>query len=318
MNISLAVERPPLDPCRLVIGVSSSALFDLEEADKVYRNQNVDAYRQYQLDNEATPLQPGSAFPLVKKLQKLNQIVADHERDAMEIEVILLSRNSADTGLRVFNSIEEHDLGIRRAAFCSGDNPHRYIEAFGCSLFLSTEAADVRAVRDMGLAAARMLPHPTAEEGNSNEALRFAFDGDAVIFSDEGQRYFDREGKGEFRRREQRLANEPMEGGPFRDFLQALQRLQRTLGEESGEYLRTAIITARDAPAHKRMILTLRKWDIHVDEMLFLGGRDKGKFLSSFRADIFFDDQNENCASALLENIPAGQVLEAADHAGAD
>lgn len=291
---------------RIVIGVSSSALFDLKEADKVFRERGMDAYREYQIANEAKRLKPGSAFALVQKLQRLNEALAERRAD-MKIEIILLSRNSADTGLRVFKSIEAHKLGIRRAAFCSGDNPHRYIKAFACNLFLSTEAADASAAIEMGFAAARMLA-PPSEGGDEDGILRVAFDGDAVIFDDEPQSVYETKGKEEFRREERRRAAQPIGEGPFRNFLLALQEIQQALGEDASNHLRTAIITARDAPAHERPILTLREWGMHVDEVLFLGGDDKGDFLKSFRADIFFDDQSENCESAVQENIPAGQV----------
>ena len=247
-------------------------------------------------------LEPGEGFLLVKKLLSLNDQLGDSP-----VEVILLSRNSADTGLRVFNSIEAHKLNITRAAFCSGDSPYKYIRAFGSDLFLSTNAEDVRQALDQQVAAATLIGSTVA--GNrrrfSNQ-LKIAFDGDSVLFSDEAERVFQESGLDAFSRSEASSAEEPLEGGPFKNFLFALHKLQQQFSDDDLP-IRTALVTSRGAPAHERVIKTLRHWDIRLDESLFLGGRDKGEFLKSFEADIFFDDQAVHCENA-SSHVASGHV----------
>lgn len=282
---------------RLVVAISSRALFDLDASNEVFERDGVEAYRQYQIEREEEILEPGVAFPLVRKLLRIN------ERLDGRVEVILLSRNTADTGLRVFNSIEHHGLAIERAAFCGGETPYRYVEAFGCDLFLSTEADDVRHALDNGVAAATLV---TRTRGDPDGELRLAFDGDAVIFSDEAEQVFKRDGLQAFRESERGAARRPLAGGPFKPFLSALYRIQRDFPGDDCP-IRTALVTARSAPAHERVIRTLREWDIRLDESLFLGGLPKGAFLKAFGADIFFDDQESHIASA-SEHVPSGHV----------
>ena len=286
----------------LTVAVSSSALFDLTESDSIYQNEGLEAYRRYQIQHEEQVLEPGEGFLLVKKLLSLNDQLGDSP-----VEVILLSRNSADTGLRVFNSIEAHKLNITRAAFCSGDSPYKYIRAFGSDLFLSTNAEDVRQALDQQVAAATLIGSTVA--GNrrrfSNQ-LKIAFDGDSVLFSDEAERVFQENGLDAFSRSEASSAEEPLEGGPFKNFLFALHKLQQQFSNDDLP-IRTALVTSRGAPAHERVIKTLRHWDIRLDESLFLGGRDKGEFLKSFEADIFFDDQAVHCENA-SSHVASGHV----------
>ena len=286
----------------LTVAVSSSALFDLTESDSVYQNEGLEAYRRYQIQHEEQVLEPGEGFLLVKKLLSLNDQLGDSP-----VEVILLSRNSADTGLRVFKSIEAHKLNITRAAFCSGDSPYKYIRAFGSDLFLSTNAEDVRQALDQQVAAATLIGSTVA--GNrrrfSNQ-LKIAFDGDSVLFSDEAERVFQESGLDAFSRSEASSAEEPLEGGPFKNFLFALHKLQQQFPNDDLP-IRTALVTSRGAPAHERVIKTLRHWDIRLDESLFLGGRDKGEFLKSFEADIFFDDQAVHCENA-SSHVASGHV----------
>ena len=286
----------------LTVAVSSSALFDLTESDSIYQNEGLEAYRRYQIQHEEQVLEPGEGFLLVKKLLSLNDQLGDSP-----VEVILLSRNSADTGLRVFNSIEAHKLNITRAAFCSGDSPYKYIRAFGSDLFLSTNAEDVRQALDQQVAAATLIGSTVA--GNrrrfSNQ-LKIAFDGDSVLFSDEAERVFQESGLDAFSRSEASSAEEPLEGGPFKNFLFALHKLQQQFSNDDLP-IRTALVTSRGAPAHERVIKTLRHWDIRLDESLFLGGRDKGEFLKSFEADIFFDDQAVHCENA-ISHVASGHV----------
>lgn len=287
----------------LVVAVSSRALFDLDDSHHIFEKDGVEAYCRYQIENEEIPLQPGVAFNLVRKLLKLN------ERDPVNprVEVILLSRNSADTGLRIFNSIQHHGLDISRAAFTRGESTHPYISSFGAHLFLSAESDDVRQALEAGFAAATILPSDAALAGSNNTSqLRIAFDGDAVLFSDESERIYKQSGLSAFESNEVESAKQPLPGGPFKKFLALLHQIQLDYPSDASP-IRTALITARGAPAHERVIRTLRAWNIRIDEALFLGGKDKGDFLKAFGADIFFDDQQKHCDSARL-HVATGHV----------
>jgi 5'-nucleotidase len=250
------------------------------------------------------PLNPGVAFGLVKKLLALNELDPANPR----VEVILLSRNSADTGLRVFNSIQHHQLEIGRAAFTRGASTHPYISAFGTHLFLSADPDDVRKALEAGFAAATILSSASTQSvDTTNPAqLRIAFDGDAVLFSDESERIYKQDGLDAFNGNEVLAAKQPMLGGPFKNFLAMLHQIQLEYPADKSP-IRTALITARAAPAHERVIRTLRAWNIRIDEALFLGGKDKGVFLKAFGADIFFDDQQKHCESA-RQHVATGHV----------
>ena len=289
-----------LAPRRLVIAISSRALFDLDDAHRVYEEQGLQAYSEYQIEKEEEVLAPGQAFPMVQKLLALN----DKLPGDLGIDVILLSRNSADTGLRVFNSIEHYGLGISRAAFCGGEAPWRYIKAFGCQLFLSAEGSDVRVALDNGVAAATLVSSVSIQ--SEDPQLRFAFDGDAVLFSDESERIFKAQGLSAFSANEDAARKNPMMGGPFKNFLASLQQLQQGLPADNPP-IRTALVTARSAPAHERVIRTLRAWGIRIDESIFLGGLSKTEFLRAYRADVFFDDQQSHCEAA-GDHVPTGHV----------
>lgn len=285
---------------KLVIAISSRALFDLDASHRVFMEEGVDAYCRYQIEHEEDVLKPGIAFQLVKKLLALN----DADPGNARVEVILLSRNSADTGLRVFNSIRHHGLKITRAAFTRGESTHRYINAFGAHLYLSASQEDVRKALEAGCAAATILPSTVSL--NSSGQLRVAFDGDAVLFSDESEQIFKRDGLGAFERNERDSARQPLTGGPFKKLLAALHQIQSWYPSEDSP-IRTVLITARAAPAHERVIRTLRAWNIRIDEALFLGGMPKGEFLKAFGADIFFDDQQGHCESA-RQHVATGHV----------
>ncbi|WP_461480809.1 5'-nucleotidase [Porticoccus sp.] len=285
---------------KLVIAISSRALFNLDESHRVYEEEGLDAYSRYQVEHEDELLMPGEAFPMVKKLLRINEKLGGEPR----VEVILLSRNSADTGLRVFNSIEHHGLNITRAAFCGGESPYRYVAAFGCHLFLSTNAEDVCNALDHGVAAATLIS--SGSRDRDDDELRFAFDGDAVLFSDESERVFKESGLAAFTQSEKAAAKQPMSGGPFKHFLQALHALQAEFTPKTCP-IRTALVTARSAPAHERVVRTLRAWTIRIDESLFLGGLDKAAFLKSYGADVFFDDQQSHCDSA-KNHVATGHV----------
>ena len=282
---------------QLIVAISSRTLFDLDESNAVFEQHGIDAYAKYQIDHENEVLKPGSAFNLVKKFLSLNQHGA-------LVEIILLSRNSADTGLRIFNSIQHYKLDITRAAFTSGESPYRYVSAFKSHLFLSANPTDVTHALAEGCAAATLLPASASD--NHSAQLRIAFDGDSVLFSDEAERVYQEQGLAAFAESEKLAAYKPLPGGPFKGFLAALQQIQNRFVPETCP-IRTALITARSAPAHERVIRTLRAWDIRIDQALFLGGLDKGSFLNAFGADIFFDDQQGHCESA-AKHVATGHV----------
>ena len=292
---------------RLVVAISSRALFDLEESHRLFTERGLEAYSRYQIEHEEDPLATGVAFPLVQKLLRLNAGSAQKR-----VEVILLSHNSADTGLRIFNSIQHYGLEIVRAAFTNGAAPWRYVDPFSADLFLSAEAADVVQALDAGHAAAAIVPSRAGTAGSGE--LRIAFDGDAVLFSDEAERVYQEQGLAAFAASEKAQAHEPLMGGPFKNFLAALHRLQADFPPDRSP-IRTALVTARSAPAHERVIRTLRAWNIRIDEALFLGGLPKGRFLETFGADIFFDDQKGHVQAA-ADYVATGHVLHGISNRG--
>ncbi len=297
----------PQTPPPLVVAITARALFHLEDSHGLFEAEGVEAYADHQRQREDDMLEPGIAFPLVRKLLALNAVSAKH---APEVEVILLSRNSSDSGLRIFNSIQHHGLDIRRATFTSGAPVWPYIKPFGAQLFLSANPESVRRALEAGVAAATILPgrfHVSAPTQSGDGQLRIAFDGDAVIFSDESERVSREHGVEAFGRHERERAREPLSGGPFRGFLSALHDLQVAFPAGDAAPIRTALVTARSAPAHERVIRTLREWGVRLDEALFLGGREKGPFLEAFGADIFFDDSPHNIDSA-RRHVAAGHV----------
>ncbi len=277
---------------KLVIAVASSALFELDEADAVFREKGVRAYRDYQRAHENDVLKPGIAFPFVRRFLELNRVFPERQ----PAEVVLLSRNDSDTGLRVFTSIEHYGLGIVRAAFTRGNSPFRYIPAYNVSLFLSANEEDVIEALNHGYPAGRVLPSVTSDDKTDDE-LRVAFDFDGVIADDSAEQVFKKEGIDAFYDSETEKAQTAIAPGPLGDLFRKLGNL-RTLEDEREEqdrnyhrFLKTAIVTARSAPAHRRVINTLRSWNITVDETHFLGGMDKGRILETLRPHIFFDDQ---------------------------
>ena len=286
----------------LTIAITTRALVHLEDSHARFEREGIAAFAEHQRRHEDDVLEPGIAFPLVRKLLALN---AGAPAGAPRVEVILLSRNSADTGLRIFNSIEHHGLGIVRAVFTSGEPTWPYVAPFGTDLFLSANPESVRRSLQHGVAAATILPAPAADA--AHDQLRIAFDGDAVIFGDESERISREQGVEAFGLHEHQRAREPLSGGPFRGFLSALHELQAVFPPGEDAPIRTALVTARSAPAHERVIRTLREWGVRLDEALFLGGRAKGPFLAAFGADIFFDDSAHNIDSARL-HVAAGHV----------
>lgn len=294
---------PPETPAqRLVVAITARALFDLEDSHALFQSSGLEAYAEFQRSREKEVLAPGIAFPLVQKLLALN---AGAPPETPRVEVVLLSRNSSDTGLRIFNSIRHYGLGIVRAVFTSGAEVWPYIRPFGAQLFLSANPDSVRSALEHGVAAATILPSKAPE--HRHDQLRIAFDGDAVIFGDESERVSQQDGLAAFHHNEASRAGEPLSGGPFRGFLAALHELQQAFPPGEASPLRTALVTARSAPAHERVILTLREWGVRLDEAMFLGGRDKGPFLETFGADIFFDDSRHNVENA-RRHVATGHV----------
>lgn len=277
---------------KLVVAIASSALFDLSESHRVYREQGTESYRAYQRAHERDILEPGVAFPLVRRLLAIEGL----EEDNHPVEVVLLSRNDPDTGVRVFHSIDHYGLRISRAAFVSGRNPFPYMNSFNACLFLSANADDVRKAVDRGLPAGRVFPTEFADDKAEPE-LRIAFDFDGVLAGDSAEAVFQQEGLAAFRSAERELSGEPLEPGPLKRFfaeigrVQAIEKKHASSDPSYEPQIRTAIVTARDAPAHERMVTTLRSWGILVDEGFFLGGVEKSRVLQVFRPHIFFDDQ---------------------------
>jgi len=285
---------------QLVVAISSRALFDFEEENRFFEQSDDRAYMKLQLERLEQPAKPGVAFSLVKKLLAFNQ------GEAPQVEVVILSRNDPVSGMRVFRSAQHYGLPIQRGSFTRGQPPWRYLKPLKANLFLSAHLSDVRAALDAGVPAAQVYPHSAhASEAHPNE-VRIAFDGDAVLFSDEAEKVFASQGLSAFQAHERDKASLPLSAGPFKPLLAALHRLQRA-GTPSMR-VRTALVTARSAPAHERAIRTLMDWDIEVDEAMFLGGLDKGAFLREFEPDFFFDDQTGHIESA-AQHVPAGHVV---------
>lgn len=275
---------------KIIIAVSARALFDFEAENQVFREDDPSAYCALQAARLDIPAGPGVAFPLVRKLLALNG------NEHTNVEVAILSRNDPVTGLRVFMSARHHELAISRAIFTGGAKPHRYLEPLEASLFLSTHAPDVKEAMSAGFPAARIYPTSGTVTSADDGELRIAFDGDSVLFSDEAERVFKQRQLQEFNDHEMRHAHSPLPPGPLKPFLAALCALQGRC--KSQVKVRTALVTARSAPAHERAIRTLMAWGVTVDEAMFLGGKNKSGFLAEFRPDIFFDDHVRNCESA--------------------
>lgn len=285
----------------VVIGVSSRALFDLEKENQIFDSEGFLGYRQYQLEHEDVVLEPGTAFYLIKNLLELN-IVAGKQI----IEVVVMSRNSPETGVRLMNSVVTLGLGITRMAFSGGQPLSPYIDAFKIDLFLSKDLKDVQSVIDSGKSAAAYIYDPPTKHRSMGNCVKFAFDADAVLFSDESEHRYKTEGMDAFQNYENEHQNEPLAEGPFAKLLIKLAKIQMQLPDRQS-HLRFAIVTARSAPSHMRVIKTLRKWEVYVDEAYFLGGFPKDRVLEAFGAHIFFDDQTIHVDQA-SKLVPSGQV----------
>lgn len=289
---------------QLVVAISSRALFNFEEENSVFEHDNDRAYVELQRQRLDVPAGPGVAFSLVHKLLAFNT------PEVQRVEVVLLSRNDPVSGMRVFRSCAAHGLpSIQRGVFTQGRDPFRYLRPLGAHLFLSANEADVSEALHLGYPAARVVTESARAGVDHPNEVRIAFDGDAVLFSDEAERVFQAEGLAAFQQHESDKASQPLPDGPFKPLLAALHRLQLAgdQGTASGMRIRTALVTARSAPAHERAIRTLMGWNIAVDEAMFLGGLPKGEFLREFEPDFFFDDQTGHVTSA-SKHVPAGHV----------
>lgn len=286
----------------LVVGVSSRALFDLDFENDIYEKQGVDAYAQYQLAHEKQVLKPGAGFALVRALLRLNELIPDKRLT----EVIVMSRNSADTSLRIFNSLQHYGLDVTRAALSGGAPLAPYLKAFDADLFLSAHEGDAQEAIDGGIAAGLIYTGgiPDFDPFEQIDQIRIAFDGDAVLFSDESERLYKQQGLEAFMDNERKNALSPLTEGPFAKLLKTLSFLQGMFKPREGP-IRTALVTARNAPAHERAILTLREWGVRIDEAFFLGGMEKKAVLKAFHPHIFFDDQT-------LHTDPASTVVPSA------
>ncbi|EGR3265141.1 5'-nucleotidase [Vibrio parahaemolyticus] len=301
---------------RLVVGLSSSALFDLQDSDEIFRSQGEDIYRDYQREKQDEPLAKGVAFPFVRRLLKLNELRPEDP----PVEVILLSRNDPDTGLRVMNSIEHYGLGMTRAVFLQGKSPYIYIPAFDIELFLSANYQDVRQAVLAGYPAGQILKGDITDDTDDLE-LRIAFDFDGVIADDEAEGIYQNSGQlADFHTHESELVNVPYNPGPLKNFLQRISDIQKLESKKENEdptyspMLKVSIVTARNAPSHKRVINTMRAWDISVNEAFFMGGVEKSKVLNILKPHMFFDDQKLHLkpSSSILPSvhIPFGVANE--------
>ena len=284
---------------QLVVAISSRALFDFEEENRLFEAGDAAAYMQMQLERIDVPAPPGVAFSLVRKLLAFNS--AERQR----VEVVILSRNDPASGMRVFRSAHSAGIALERGVFTQGRDPFGYLRPLGAHLFLSANEADVRQALSIGFPAARVAVGSARAGENHPHEVRIAFDGDAVLFADEAEQVFQKKGLAAFQAHEKRKAELPLPDGPFKPLLAALHRLQQAGG--SGMRLRTALVTARSAPAHERAIRTLMHWGVGVDEAMFLGGLPKGEFLREFEPDFFFDDQTGHVDNA-APHVPSGHV----------
>lgn len=289
---------------KLIVAVSSRSLFQIEDGNAIFETQGQAAFDAYMRETESKPLRPGVAFGLVQKLLALNALATVPGTPL--VDVVLLSRNSPDAGMRIMNSVHHYGLNIERAVFSAGADRFRYAKAFNAHLFLSANAADVRKAIDNGLAAATLFPAET-QDSPSDAAVRLAFDGDSVLFSSEADDYFRKNGLDAFRNQEAALANVPLGDGPFKALLTSIHEVQAAIPANSGA-LKVALVTARGMPAHGRVINTLRHWGIRIDEAIFASGAAKGPLLDAFGADIFFDDMPKNVTSALNSKVLGAHV----------
>jgi 5'-nucleotidase len=290
----------------LVVGVSSRALFDLEEEEKIFREKNVRGFREYQLANEEKLLEKGTAFPLVEALLKLNRHV---DKNTPIVEVVIMSKNSPETGVRILKAIEHYKLPISRLAFSAGEPLAPFINAFNVDLFLSKDKTDVQKIIDASNCATALVYDPPKNFKPETDRVKFAFDADAVVFSEESEKIYKEKGMDAFHKHEKENEDVALNDGPFAELLRKLSYIQDFLPvEKELSPLRIAIVTARNAPSHMRVIKTLRKWNVYVDEAYFMGGWPKAPVLEAIGTHIFFDDQESHLSDSKMK-VPCGKVL---------
>ncbi|MCZ8143777.1 5'-nucleotidase [Flavobacterium sp.] len=294
----------------LVVGVSSRALFNLEEEEKIFKEKNVRGFREYQFANEDKLLEKGTAFPLVEALLKLNKHV-DSKKPI--VEVVIMSKNSPETGLRILKSIQHYELPITRWAFSAGEPLAPFIKAFNIDLFLSKDENDVQKIIDSSSCATALVYDPPADFKPETERVKFAFDADAVVFSEESEIIYKTQNIDAFHQHEKANENVPLNDGPFAALLRKLSDIQDQLPvEKELSPLRIAIVTARNSPSHMRVVKTLRSWNVYVDEAYFLGGWPKAPVLEAIGTHIFFDDQDRHLVDSQTK-VPCGKVLYKSD-----
>lgn len=300
----------------LVIGISATALFDMKESDSLYRSLNkhdqntaIRKYREYMLEHEDITLDPGTGYPLVKAILDLNKYIEKKEYPPL-VEVVVMSRNSPETGIRVLKSIRKHGLSINKSAFTAGESVTPYLEAFDVDLFLTTNPEDAQDITDRRLCPVVLVkPIPSDSFPVPDGQVRIAFDGDAVLFDEKSEVVYKEKGLAAFQMNEDAQQDVPLNEGPYASFLKKLSRLQEKLPiQREFSPIRIALVTARNYPAEMRAIKTFRAWKIYIDEAFFLGGVEKSKILKAFRPHIFFDDQDSHLESA-SKVVPSGKVL---------
>lgn len=289
---------------KLVVAVSSRALFDLETENKVFEEKGLDEYYKYQLENENSHLAKGTGFRLIENLLKINKYFSEEDK---QVEVIILSKNNAATSLRITNAINKHGLEIVRSGWTSGNDISNYLKAFKVDLFLSADDSDVVNAIQNGVAAAKILPSHQDVHNSLGDQVRIAFDGDAVLFSEESELVYKEHGLEAFIEHEKENVNNPMEKGPFAKLLLTIAAIQKKFKDEESP-IRTSLVTARSAPTHERVIQTLNVWGVRIDEAFFLGGSEKYEILEAFGADIFFDDQDTHLDLS-SSVVPSAKVI---------
>ncbi|WP_457743764.1 5'-nucleotidase [Sulfurimonas sp.] len=289
---------------KLVVAVSSRALFDLEDENRVFEEKGLAEYYKDQLAKENEPLDKGTGYRLIENLLKINEHFSENEK---QVEVIILSKNNAGTSLRITNAIEEYQLDIQRSGWTSGRDTSSYLKAFKVDLFLSADDNDVMNAIENGVAAAKILPSESAVHDSLGNQVRIAFDGDAVLFSEESELIYKQKGLEAFIAHEKANRNNPMKKGPFAKLLLTIANIQKKFKDKESP-IRTALVTARSAPTHERVIKTLNVWDVRIDEAFFLGGSEKYEILKAFGADIFFDDQDVHLELS-SSVVPSAKVI---------
>jgi 5'-nucleotidase len=291
----------------LVIGISSSVLFDMSEPDYVFRTQGLAAYADYQIKNADIPLPPGTGMPLVKAVLRLNHDVDGNANATRRAEIVVASKNAPSTSMRLYNSIKHHGLNDIQRSFLSGGAPiAQYLEAFSVDLFLSTSLDDVETALHAEIPAAQVYAVPENLADDIGQ-IRIAFDGDAVLFSDESEAIYQAYGLKKFIEHEQQNVNTPLPEGPFFRFLKVLSFLQNDPQFAANSPVRIALVTARSMPTHERVIKTLNLWNVRIDEAFFMGGVSKTQILHKFKPHLFFDDQEAHCLPA-SSVVPTGHV----------